>query len=429
MKDNVIGVIGLGYVGLPLAIEFGKQYKTVGFDLDERKIQDYQSNIDTTGQVSSKDFELSKHLAFTSEASDLGQVDIYVVCVPTPVRKGNIPNLELLERATKMVSEHLSPSNIVIYESTVYPGATEEVCVPILENFSNLEWKKEFNVGYSPERINPGDKVNTITTIQKVVSADTAETLDVVAELYGSIISKGVYRATSIKTAEAAKVIENTQRDLNIALMNELSIIFAKMDINTKEVLDTAATKWNFMRFEPGLVGGHCIGVDPYYLTYKAQMIGYHPEVILAGRRINDSMSRFVAEKTVKLLIKKHHRVKDANIIVLGATFKENCSDIRNSKVFDLISSLREYGCNIYLHDPIASSNEIYDEYGVNLVQWNSLPKEVEAIILAVPHREYLEMSSIDLKRLLRSDGVVIDIKSKLSDEAFVDQDLLLWQL
>ena len=427
--DKTIGILGLGYVGLPLAIEFGKQYPTIGYDLSSEKISQYKEGKDATGQISKAFFEASTSLSFTNTVDDLKSACVYVVCVPTPIKQGNVPDLSLLIKATETVASVLKCGDIVVYESTVYPGTTEEVCVPLLESISGTQWKKDFFVAYSPERINPGDTVNTLTEITKVVSGDTEGTLETVAALYASIIPKGVYKSKSIKTAEAAKVIENTQRDLNIALMNELSIIFSKMDINTKDVLDTAATKWNFMRFEPGLVGGHCIGVDPYYLTYKAEMIGYHPEVILAGRRINDSMSKFVAEKTVKLLIKNQQRIKDATVLVLGATFKENCSDIRNSKVFDLVSALKEYGCNVIVHDPIACPDSVQKEYGVRLVPWAELPDKSEAIIMTVPHHEYLEMGLSSVQGLLKTNGVLVDVKRKWSSEKVEDTSITTWQL
>jgi UDP-N-acetyl-D-galactosamine dehydrogenase len=339
---TTIAVIGLGYVGLPLAVEFGKKVKTVGFDLHQEKVDAYARHVDPTGEVSTADLKAAVHLTCSTDPKIIGEADFIIVAVPTPVDEAHQPDFTPLVKSSESVGKHLKRGAIVVYESTVYPGATEEICIPILEKFSGLKWKQDFNVGYSPERINPGDKERTVTKIMKVVSGDTPETLKKVEEVYGSVITAGVYPASSIKVAEAAKVIENTQRDLNIALMNELSVIFHKIGIDTVEVLKAAGTKWNFLPFRPGLVGGHCIGVDPYYLTHKADMLGYHPQVILAGRRINDSMGKYVAEETVKQMIQSGHNIKGADVIVLGLTFKENCPDLRNSKVIDVIRELQE---------------------------------------------------------------------------------------
>jgi UDP-N-acetyl-D-galactosamine dehydrogenase len=361
---TIIAVIGLGYVGLPLAVEFGKKYETLGFDLAADKVAAYARHVDPTGEVSTEDLRAAARLRCSSDAAVIGKADFIVVAVPTPVDDAHQPDFTPLLKASESVGKHLKRGATVVFESTVYPGATEEVCIPIIEKHSGLKWKRDFFVGYSPERINPGDKERTVTKIVKVVSGDTPETLERVASVYGSIITAGVYPASSIKVAEAAKVIENTQRDLNIALMNELAVIFQRIGIDTLEVLKAAGTKWNFLPFRPGLVGGHCIGVDPYYLTHKAEMLGYTPQVILAGRRINDSMGKYVAEQTVKQLIANDLPVKGAPIIVLGMTFKENCPDIRNSKVIDVVRELQSFGANVLVHDPIASSAECEHEYG-----------------------------------------------------------------
>ena len=409
-----VAVIGLGYVGLPLAVEFGKRYRTIGFDLSTTKIEAYRKFIDPTGEVSSDELKQvirQGGLEPTYDPEDLADADFLIVAVPTPVDSANIPDFGPLEKASKTVGAHMKLGATVVYESTVYPGATEEICIPLLEKASGRAWKEGFHVGYSPERINPGDKQHTLTKILKIVAGDDADTLDKVADLYTSIITAGIHRATSIRIAEAAKVIENTQRDLNIALMNELSIIFDRLGVNTNEVLEAAGTKWNFLKFKPGLVGGHCIGVDPYYLTHKAEMMGYHPQVILAGRRINDGMGKFIAEKTVKLMIKQGINIKDANIIVLGVTFKEDCPDVRNSKVADLIDELLSYGCRVSAHDPIANPNDARDELRVNLSEWDRLPSNADAIVLAVPHQDYLNRDTSILFQNLRPNGVLVDIK------------------
>ncbi|MFZ2540758.1 MAG: nucleotide sugar dehydrogenase, partial [Gallionella sp.] len=355
MNQKIIAVVGLGYVGLPLALEFGKKFTTVGYDLSERKVSSYRKCCDPSGDIPGEDFHAAIHLIFTTDPSHLSKADYIIVTVPTPVDAAHQPDFSPLVSASTIVGKNMKSDAIVIYESTVYPGATEEVCIPILERESGLKWMKDFHVGYSPERVNPGDKERTITKVTKVVSGDDAATLKKVAELYDHIIVAGVHRVSSIKVAEAAKVIENTQRDLNIALMNELALIFDRLGIDTLEVLEAAGTKWNFLPFRPGLVGGHCIGVDPYYLTHKAVMLGYHPEVILAGRRINDSMAAFVAQQTVKQLSRAGDPIKNAKVIVLGLTFKENCSDLRNSKVADVVRELQEFGCKVSVHDPVAT--------------------------------------------------------------------------
>jgi len=420
MKQNaaspVVAVIGLGYVGLPLAVEFGKKYRTIGFDLSETKVAAYNRHVDPSGEMSTEDLASARLLETTADAGRLSEADYLIVAVPTPVDDAHVPDFSPLIAASATVGAHMKPGAVVIFESTVYPGATEEVCIPVLEQHSGMQWKAQFFVGYSPERINPGDREHTLTKVLKVVSGDSPETLEKVAALYGSIITAGVHRTSSIKVAEAAKVIENTQRDLNIALMNELAIIFDRVGIDTTEVLEAAGTKWNFLKFKPGLVGGHCIGVDPYYLTHKAEMLGYHPQVILAGRRINDSMGKFIAEKTVKLMIQSGRGLEHPRVIVLGITFKENCADLRNSKVFDIIRELREYGCDVSVHDPIASPQEAVREYGITLAGWDALPRDADAVILAVPHREFTSLPSGQLTGLLHPRGVLVDVKASLSE-------------
>ncbi len=425
---TTVAVIGLGYVGLPLAVEFGKKYKTIGFDLSSEKIAAYRDCIDPTGEVSREDMRSAIHLSCHSDPAMIAEADFIVVAVPTPVDAAHQPDLTPLKKSSETVGKHLKPGAIVVYESTVYPGATEDVCIPILEKTSGKTWKKDFFVGYSPERINPGDKERTVTKIVKVVSGDTPETLEKVAEMYGAVIVAGVYAASSIKVAEAAKVIENTQRDLNIALMNELSIIFHKIGIDTVEVLEAAGTKWNFLPFRPGLVGGHCIGVDPYYLTHKAEMLGHHPEVILSGRRINDVMGKFVAEQTVKQMIEAGHSIKGCNVVVLGLTFKENCPDLRNSKVIDVIHELQSYGCNVHVHDPVADAGQATHEYGVDLVEWERLPPSA-AIVAAVSHKEYAEMTIPELTGKLEPNGVFIDVKSFFDRDALAKAGAHVWRL
>ena len=423
-----VAVIGLGYVGLPLAVEFGKHYPTFGFDLSQEKIEHYQRHHDPTGEVSTDELRAARHLSVSSDASVLRNADFIVVAVPTPVDAAHQPDLGPLVGASESVGKHLKKGATVVFESTVYPGATEEVCVPIIERHSGLKWKRDFFVGYSPERINPGDKERTLTRITKVVSGDTPQTLERVATMYGSIVQAGVHRASSIKVAEAAKVIENTQRDLNIALMNELAIIFGRLGIDTMEVLRAAGTKWNFLPFRPGLVGGHCIGVDPYYLTHKAEMVGYHPEVILAGRRINDGMGKFVAEQTVKHLVRNGWQIKDAPIIVLGLTFKENCPDLRNSRVIDVIEELRSYGAEVHVHDPVADPHEAQREYGVTLLEWERLPRAA-ALVAAVAHRELTARPLSDLLAKLAPKGVIADVKSQFNPDDFAGTDKTLWRL
>jgi UDP-N-acetyl-D-galactosamine dehydrogenase len=426
--DTVVAVVGLGYVGLPLAVEFGKRGRTLGFDLSASKIANYKNFIDPTGEVSSKDLAASVGLEVSNDPSVLAEADYIIVAVPTPVDIAHNPDFTPLVGASTTVGQYMKRGAIVIYESTVYPGATEEVCIPILEKNSGMEWKTDFHVGFSPERINPGDHEHTLTTILKVVSGDDQATLERIAALYESVVTAGVHRASSIKVAEAAKVIENTQRDLNIALMNELAIIFDKIGIDTLEVLKAAGTKWNFLPFRPGLVGGHCIGVDPYYLTHKAEMIGYHPQVILAGRRINDGMAKFVAEKTVKSMIASGLHVKGAKVNVVGLTFKENCPDLRNSKVADIVHELKSYGCEVHVHDPLADSEEAYHEYGIELEKWDSLPRG-DAIVVAVGHREVLAHSFDDFCAKLNAGGCFIDVKAQFDTKNFQNAGYCTWQL
>jgi len=425
---TTIAVIGLGYVGLPLAVEFGKKFKTLGFDLSVEKVAAYRDFVDPTGEVSSDDLKAASQLSCHTDPTVLRDADFLIVAVPTPVDEAHQPDFTPLVRSSETVGRNLKKGAIVVFESTVYPGATEEVCIPIIERESGLTWKKDFFVGYSPERINPGDKERTVTRIVKVVSGDTPETLAKVQEIYGAVITAGVYPASSIKVAEAAKVIENTQRDLNIALMNELSVIFHRIGIDTLEVLKAAGTKWNFLPFRPGLVGGHCIGVDPYYLTHKAEMLGYHPQVILAGRRINDGMGKFVAEQTVKQMIAAGSSIKGANVIVLGLTFKENCPDLRNSKVIDVIRELESYGCKVHVHDAVAEAAEAVHEYGVNLVDWDALPM-ADAIVAAVSHQAYLEMPVKGLLAKLKPGGVFTDVKSSYDPAALAAEGAVVWRL
>ena len=425
---TTIAVIGLGYVGLPLAVEFGKKFRTIGFDLSAEKVAAYREFNDPTGEVSAEDLRAATQLTCHTDPAMLREADFVVIAVPTPVDEAHQPDFTPLVKSSETAGRHLKRGAIVVYESTVYPGATEEVCIPILERESGMKWKQDFFVGYSPERINPGDKERTVTKILKVVSGDTPETLAKVQEIYGSVITAGVYPASSIKVAEAAKVIENTQRDLNIALMNELAVIFHKIGIDTLEVLKAAGTKWNFLPFRPGLVGGHCIGVDPYYLTHKADMLGYHPQVILAGRRINDGMGKYVAEQTVKEMIAAGSSIKGASVIVLGLTFKENCPDLRNSKVIDVIHELQSYGCKVHVHDPVAASAEAEHEYGVQLEHWDELPV-ADAIVAAVAHSEYLEMPLPKLLGKLTPGGVFSDVKSSYNPAALLEAGVRLWRL
>jgi len=424
-----IAVVGLGYVGLPLAVEFGKKFKTIGYDLSEVKINHYKNQYDPTGEVSSENLKAAIHLTVSTDPSSISKADFIIVAVPTPVNDAHIPDFSPLVGSSTTVGKYMKKGATVVYESTVYPGATEEVCIPLLEEHSGMKWKRDFHVGYSPERVNPGDKERTITKIVKVVSGDDGATLDKVAELYASVITAGVHRASSIKVAEAAKVIENTQRDLNIALMNELALIFDKIGIDTLEVLKAAGTKWNFLPFRPGLVGGHCIGVDPYYLTHKAEMLGYHPQVILAGRRINDGMAAYVAQQTVKGLIHSGGCVKGAKVIVLGLTFKENCPDLRNSKVADLVRELQDFGCEVSVHDPIAAPDEAEHEYGISLLPWDALPDKADAVVAAVSHTDYLDAPLPDILGKLKENGLFVDVKSAYDAASVRAAGHQLWRL
>lgn len=413
-----IAIIGLGYVGLPLAVEFGKKYKVIGFDIKKERIQELRQGKDHTLEISTEELSLAQYLAFSYQLEDLTQATVFIVTVPTPVDKSKKPDLTPLIKASETVGKVLKKNDIVIYESTVYPGCTEEDCVPILERTSGLKFNEDFFCGYSPERINPGDKQHTLSKIKKVVSGSTPEIAKKINDLYASIITAGTYLAPSIKVAEAAKVIENAQRDINIAFVNELALIFDRMGLDTMQVLEAARTKWNFLPFSPGLVGGHCIGVDPYYLTHKAESLGYHPQVILAGRRINDEMGVFVANKVVKLMIQQSMNIKNANVLVLGITFKENCPDIRNSKVIDVIRELQDFGTQVEVYDPWASAEEVQHEYNIALV--GQPCKKYDAIILAVAHKEF---KAIDFTKLQHEKTIIYDIKS------FLDKDLVTARL
>ena len=423
-----VAVVGLGYVGLPLAAAFGTKFRTIGFDLSAEKVENYRRHVDPTGEVSGDALRAATQLTVTSDPEHLAAADIIVVAVPTPVDNVRQPDFGPLISASTMVGKHMKKGATVVYESTVYPGATEEVCIPVLESHSAKTWLKDFNVGYSPERINPGDKEHRLDTIVKVVAGDTPETLDRVARLYGAVVTAGVYRASSIKVAEAAKVIENTQRDLNIALINELAIIFNRIGIDTLEVLQAAGTKWNFLPFRPGLVGGHCIGVDPYYLTYKAEMLGYHPEVILAGRRINDNMGKFIAEQTIKQMIRSGNPVKGAKINVLGLTFKEDVPDLRNSHVIDVINELKSYGIQVFVHDPVPNPEEARHEYELELVSWEELPV-ADAMVAAVAHRQFRNMGEDKLARKVAKGGCFIDVKCQFNRNALAEAGLSVWRL
>lgn len=409
-----IAVIGLGYVGLPLAIEFGKKYNVLGFDINQERVSELNSGYDRTLEANLNDMKLSmslqddRGLKFSSVVDDLKDYSIFIVTVPTPIDQFKAPDLTPLVKASEMLGSVLKKGDIVIYESTVYPGCTEEDCVPVLEKVSGLKFNKDFYCGYSPERINPGDKVNTLTKIKKVTSGSTSEIAEVVDKLYASIITAGTHKAPSIKVAEASKAIENAQRDINISFMNELALIFDRIGIDTNDVIEAAATKWNFLKYKPGLVGGHCIGVDPYYLAHKAEALGYHPQVILSGRRVNDNMGMFVANKVVKLMIQKGHTIKGASALILGITFKENCPDVRNTKVVDIYNELIQFGLNVDVYDPWADAKEVKHEYGIDILQkLNS--KKYDSMIVAVAHNEFLEM---DFKELQVNNTVIFDTKA-----------------
>lgn len=426
--NRKISVIGLGYVGLPMAVAFGMIHRVIGFDVNPSRINELKQGIDRTNEVQCKDL-LEADILFTCDAADLNKADFHIVAVPTPVNHAKQPDLSLLINASKIVGEQLKKGDIVVYESTVFPGATEEECIPILERESGLSWGIDFNVGYSPERINPGDKVHTFSTITKVVSGDSQETTDCLAAVYESVVTSGVHKAPSIKVAEAAKVIENTQRDLNISLMNELALVFDKMDIDTRDVLAAASTKWNFLPFEPGLVGGHCIGVDPYYLTYKAEILGYKPQVILSGRSINDSMGVYIAAQTIKQLIKFGKCVKGGVVTVLGFSFKENVSDARNTRVIDIVMELQDYGLKVQVFDPISTVPEIRQEYNLELCETEDQLKPAIAVILAVPHQYFIEKDWEYISALLENrSGVVMDVKARL-DRGSLPDGISLWRL
>ena len=410
--ENKIAIIGLGYVGLPLAVAFGKVRDTLGYDLNETRIHELKNGFDNTNEVSNSELLMAKRLNLTNSHQDLSDCKVFIITVPTPIDEARRPDLNPLINATKIVGKYLKKGDLVIYESTVYPGCTEEVCVPILERESRLTYKTEFYCGYSPERVNPGDKVNTLPNIVKITSGCTDETAIAVDALYNQIITAGTFKAASIKVAEAAKVIENTQRDLNIAFVNELSIIFDHLSIDTMDVLEAAGSKWNFLQFKPGIVGGHCIGVDPYYLTHKAEQVGYAPQVILAGRKINDSMARYIARKIIKMMISNNIDVTSSKVAILGVTFKENCPDIRNSKVIDIISELREWNIDCVVADPWANPIEVQQEYGIQIVKTHD-KRKFDALIVAVGHDEYRNLTPDDLKNLCKLDNPIIgDLKS-----------------
>ncbi|MEO7743021.1 MAG: nucleotide sugar dehydrogenase [Usitatibacter sp.] len=425
---GTVCIVGLGYVGLPVAVEFGKVRPTVGYDLSSKKVNNLLQHNDTTGEVPGEELRKATQLLCTDSAEKIREADFIIVAVPTPVNDARQPDFGPLESASRTVGKYMKAGATVIYESTVYPGATEEICVPILERCSGMRWKQDFHVGYSPERINPGDKEHTFTKILKVVSGDDAETLEKVADLYASVVKAGVYRASSIKVAEAAKVIENTQRDLNIAFVNELAIIFDRLGIDTHEVLKAAGTKWNFLNFKPGLVGGHCIGVDPFYLTHKAELAGYHPEVILAGRRINDGMGPYVARKTIQQMIHQGRNILGAKVNILGLTFKENCKDIRNTKVIDVIRELEEFGVECYVHDPEADFDDTLHEYGIRLRTWDELPA-ADATILAVAHRAFTEMPVAKMLDKTVKRGCFIQVKPVFDHAAFTREGVRAWRL
>lgn len=427
-KEEKLSVIGLGYVGLPLAISFAKKVEVVGFDINKEKIEVYKKGIDVTNEVGNEN--LRETTAFlTSNEEELQKVKFHIIAVPTPINPDKTPNLDAVVGANKIVGRNLVKDSIVVYESTVYPGVTEDICRPLLEKGSGLRCGIDFKIGYSPERINPGDRLHRLEMIKKVVSGMDEESLDIIAKVYGLIIEAGVYRAESIKVAEAAKVIENSQRDINIAFMNELSIIFNKLGIDTQAVLRAASTKWNFLQFTPGLVGGHCVGVDPYYLTYKAEQVGYHSQIILAGRKINDDMAKYVAENTLKQLIKADRQIKECKVVVMGVTFKENCPDIRNSKVIDIINELKEFGIKVEGVDPLADKSEVQREYKIKLSNLEDVTN-VDAVIFAVPHEKFKNISLKDLKKIYKDDKLVlIDIKGMFNKKEAEDLNYLYWRL
>lgn len=427
-ENKTVAVLGLGYVGLPLALGFGRKLNTIGYDLSEAKVSAYQKNFDPTGEMDREKFQAAQRITYTTDATELRKADFVVVAVPTPIDEAKRPDLSPLDSASATVGKNLKKGAIVIFESTVYPGVTEDYCVPLLEKHSGLKRGRDFTVGYSPERINPGDKEHTLERIVKVVSGQDAATLEQVAWLYSQVVEAGVFKAASIKVAEAAKVIENTQRDLNIALMNELAIIFHRMGIDTADVIKTASTKWNFLPFRPGLVGGHCIGVDPYYLTHKAEMLGYHPQVILAGRRINDGVGAFIAEQTVKSMSRQGRSLQGAKVLVMGITFKENCADLRNSKVIDVIRELEGFGLQVVVWDPVADKAEAKHEYGVDLAEWKSAAK-YEAVVAAVSHKQVLDINLDALAKLTGKNAPFMDVKAAFDREALASAGFEVWRL
>jgi UDP-N-acetyl-D-galactosamine dehydrogenase len=428
LADVRIGVIGLGYVGLPLAVYLARHFPVLGFDIDKERVADLGQGIDRTNEVTKDEFAQAAQLAYSADVASLKRANFYIVTVPTPVDQAKRPDLSALIAASHVVGTVLSPGDVVVYESTVFPGATEEVCVPELEKASGLAFNRDFFAGYSPERINPGDKTHRLPDIVKVTSGSTREAADLVDQVYATVITAGTHRASSIRVAEAAKVIENTQRDLNIALMNELAIIFQRMGIDTAEVLRAAETKWNFVRFQPGLVGGHCIGVDPYYLTHKAETLGYHPQVILAGRRINDGMAHFVAEMAVKRLAQQGFPARGSRAIVAGLAFKEDCPDLRNSKVADLVAALASYGLEVHVHDPLVDAEEAREEYGIRLESWDELPRS-ELFVLAVPHRTLVSRSLTEYAAKSVRGAVLVDIRSRLDARAAAAEGFSVWRL
>jgi UDP-N-acetyl-D-galactosamine dehydrogenase len=427
-KRKSIAVVGLGYVGLPLAVELAGVFSIIGFDIKKQRIDELSGGIDSTGEISKKELKSLK-IDFTNNPNKIRGASVIIIAVPTPIDEHKIPDLLPLKSASEIVGKYLQKGAVVVYESTVYPGVTEEICIPIIEKFSGMRCDRDFRVGYSPERINPGDKTHRLSNVIKIVSAQDKKTTDLLAGIYGAVVKAGIHKAPNIKTAEAAKVIENIQRDLNIALINELAIIFNRMGLDTKAVLDAAATKWNFLPFQPGLVGGHCIGVDPYYLTFKAQSIGYHPEVILSGRRINDNMGKYIADHTIKQLIKSGRPVKKSKILILGLTFKENIRDIRNTRVIDIYNELRGYGIDAYVYDSYVDKEEAFKEYGLSLIQKPESKKPFDGIILAVKHSEYRKYSLGYLKKLCNGQPVLIDIKAFFDREQAVKAGFHYWRL
>lgn len=428
-EDLCISVVGLGYVGMPLAITFAEKYKVIGFDTNSEKITKYKEGIDVTNEVGN-DILRNTKCNFTNDEKELKKANFYVIAVPTPIKSDRSPDLEQVISASKIVGRNLNKNSIVVYESTVYPGVTEDICVPILEKESNLKCGIDFKVGYSPERINPGDKVHTLKTIKKIVSGMDDESLEIIAEIYGSIIDKGVYKAKTIKIAEAAKVIENSQRDINIAFMNELSMVFDKMGIDTKSVIEAASTKWNFLKFTPGLVGGHCIGVDPYYFIYKAEQLGYHSQIVLSGRKINDDMPKYVVENIIKKMIEADKKIKGSKVLVMGVTFKEDCNDVRNSKVINIIRELKEYGIRVQVVDPVADLKEVYEKYKLEVCNFNEV-KDEDAIVIAVAHKEFKEMNIADIESKFNpknKNNILIDIKG-IIEKDMLSNNTIYWRL